>query len=101
MTKKFLEKNGKLVSEEDFYNNGIYAGTNYYYLYKGDLYKSYCPTNAFTYSGEPYTELYLTAAEMEKELCNSEHAYMRHGIFKSTYKDICKAIGIEPQMIDF
>ena len=101
MKKKFLEENGTLISEQDFYNNGIYAGTEYFYLYKEDLYRSYSPKNAFTYSGEPYTELYLRKEEMKEELVDSEYAYMRHGIFKETYKEICKAVGIEPNMIDF
>lgn len=56
MNYEFLKKNAEFLGENDIYANGIYSGTDEYYLYNDEVYRRTNPTNAFKYDGKPTTE---------------------------------------------
>lgn len=56
MNYEFLKKNAEFLGENDIYANGIYSGTDEYYLYNDEVYRRTNPTNAFRYDGKPTTE---------------------------------------------
>lgn len=51
-----LKKNGNLLSEDDFYTNGIYSGSEYVFEYNGLYYISTKHANTNHYSGISGTE---------------------------------------------
>ena len=66
MTFTELKKNGALICEVDFAHNGVYAGTDYYYICNKDLYCRTEPTNAFNYDGE--TKTFLAVANIKENI---------------------------------
>lgn len=102
MTNEFLKTNGKLISEVDFNNNGVYAGTRYFYLYENTLYCRYKPTNGFQYDGK--TETYIAVTDVRNTLkdYNSEYFVYEIGIDEDGYEKLKEIIyGKELEEINY
>lgn len=52
MTHEELKEKGIFVGEDDILYDGLYNGSDYYYLYNDTLYCRHEPTNTVTYDGE-------------------------------------------------
>lgn len=95
MTYEFLKKNGKSLGTNDIYANGIYSGTDEYFLYSDELYKRTNPTNAFHYDGKPTTEKIIgdsVDGNVRNHLAIYNDSYFINllGIPKKIYKRLCE-----------
>lgn len=97
MTYEELKNKGQYIADDDRYNNGIYAGTNHYYVYDGDLYVRAEPRNDFSYNG--VTETYKAIPEVVNELNSKTYAYFAQIISRDVYEQLCAKFGVEPSVI--
>lgn len=85
MTYEFLKKNGTFITEVDFNNSGVYAGTKYYYLHNNTLYCRYEPTNAFQYSGKVDTYEVIDNVKEELKKYNEDYFIFEIGLDEESY----------------
>jgi len=85
MTYEFLKKNGKFIAEVDFNNNGVYAGTRYFYLYENTLYCRHEPTNAFQYNGKAETYPVVDDVKEALKKYNEDYFIFEIGLDEESY----------------
>lgn len=98
MDRKFLKKNGNLLGEVDFGDNGIYDGTNYFYWYNDCLYISTYHSNLNSYTGKSETKCVGTKEKLSKELQTSYYldipAFMT-ACSEEVVKKVCEKCGVK------
>ena len=93
MTYEYLKKNAIFLGEVDFNHNGIFAGTDYYFLFKDRLYCRHQPTNAFTYDGEIKTDE-VPFDDLQQDL--KKHSFARFDFLSvEIYQKLCRIYNTE------
>ncbi|MDO4486045.1 MAG: hypothetical protein Q4C46_05545 [Bacillota bacterium] len=93
ISREILKSKGEKVAEGDFYNNGIYAGTERFYLYGGRLYRMLDFDNRMNYNGRNITTLALDNPKDLRTLrCGIEVRCLE------CYYQMCERFDVEPNL---
>lgn len=91
MTYEELKEKGTFVGEDDIRHDGLYNGSNYFYLYNDTLYCRHEPTNEIRYDGEKRTTALIYDVKENLEKYNED--FWTDHCSRETYENLCKAAG--------
>lgn len=93
MTYEELKEKGTFVGEDDIRHDGLYNGSNCFYLYDDTLYCRHEPTNNIQYDGEKRTTALIS--DVKETLEKYDEDYWCQYCSRKTYKNLCEAAGVQ------